>query len=45
MICDACNEDKEDVQECEDPYSKEINEEIILTTLCDDCYQERVDEI
>jgi len=45
MICDSCHEDKEDVQECEDPYSLDINGESILLNLCDSCYQDRVDDI
>ena len=45
MICDKCGKDKEDVQEMEDPYAKEIQEEIILRNLCEDCASDLRDEI
>ncbi len=28
-----------------DPYIKEVNNEIVMVTLCPDCYQERCDDI
>jgi hypothetical protein len=43
--CDRCGEHKEDVKECIDPYNEEINEVIIYTKLCNDCYKESCDEI
>jgi hypothetical protein len=44
-ICDRCGKDLPDVEEYEDPYSKEINDEIVIRALCRDCYQERLDDI
>ncbi len=45
LVCDGCHLAKPDVQEVEDPYVKEINEESVLTILCDDCMQNRMDDI
>ena len=45
MICDGCGEDKDDVRTVEDPYAKEIYDEIIERNLCDECYQDRLEEI
>jgi hypothetical protein len=45
MICDGCHKEKEDVRSCLDPYAKEINDEEIDMNLCEDCYQNRCDDI
>jgi hypothetical protein len=45
MLCDQCQEDRDDVEECEDPYSLDISGESILMNLCETCYQDRVDDI
>lgn len=39
MKCDYCG--KEGAYETVDPYLEEIEEEIILVTLCDECLEER----
>lgn len=44
-VCDSCHQPKPDVREVEDPYVKEVNEESVLTNLCDDCMQNRMDDI
>ena len=47
-LCDRCNKEldaafeSEDKVGCEDPYSKEINEEIVITDFCEACYEERL---
>jgi len=45
MICDRCHKDREDVTQCEDPYDLEIDKDIVLRNLCNDCYQDRADAI
>ena len=45
LECDICHQTKPDVREVEDPYVKELNEESVLTNLCDDCLQNRMDDI
>ncbi len=45
LMCDRCHETKEDVAECIDPYAREINDEEVLVTLCDNCFSDRVDDI
>lgn len=45
MICERCGLDRTDVCVRLDPYSLEIYDERIEMTLCDDCYQERADDI
>jgi hypothetical protein len=45
MICDRCNQDKEDVVETADPFIRDVYNEIVNRNLCDDCYEERRDEI
>lgn len=41
MKCDDCGLDKPDVEECECPYASEIYEEVVIASLCDDCYDDR----
>ena len=43
--CDECGKEKDDVKECFDPYSDEINDEKIKCNLCDECYHDRCMEI
>ena len=38
LICEYCGEAKEDVEECIEPYEKEINNITIEIVACDDCY-------
>ena len=45
LECDSCHQTKPDVREVEDPYVKELNEESVLTNLCDDCLQNRMNDI
>ena len=43
--CDYCNKYKEDVKYVLDPYAAEIHDEEMFIYLCDDCYQEFLEEI
>lgn len=43
--CDDCGKQKEDVKLTTCPYAEEINDEIQECYLCDDCYQERANDI
>jgi len=45
MICDDCGKEKADVKVRNDPYKEEIEEKIIEKNYCDDCYQERLNDI
>ena len=45
LKCECCGKEGPDVEECEDPYSREINDIIELVILCKGCYQERCDDI
>jgi hypothetical protein len=45
MICDSCHKDKPDVRETVDQYASDINNETVEVNLCDDCYQDRCDDI
>jgi len=39
MICEFCG--KEGAYETIDPYLEEINEEIVMRSICDECLEER----
>jgi hypothetical protein len=45
MICDRCDEDKDDVVETKDPFCSDVYDEVVECSLCDDCYEERCMEI
>ncbi len=45
MICDICGKDRPDVNRVLDPYDADVNDVEIERDLCDDCYQERRDDI
>ncbi len=45
LTCDDCGKTSEEVSLVTDPYSAEINNEFIEMQLCDDCYQDRIDDI
>jgi hypothetical protein len=44
-ICDCCGKEKPDAKGCDDPYAKEINDELVPMVLCEECYQDRLYEI
>jgi len=43
--CDKCGNVKPDVQRRVDPYTQEIDNEKVEMNLCDDCTQQRTDDI
>jgi hypothetical protein len=45
LVCERCGKTGPDVKETICPYDKEINDTETPATLCDDCYQESVDDI
>jgi hypothetical protein len=45
MICDMCDEDKDDVVETTDPFYSDVYDETVERSLCDDCYEDRRMEI
>ena len=44
-ICDECGENKPNVRVVLDPYTLEVNGEEVKRTLCEECEQERKDDI
>ncbi|MDA3958387.1 hypothetical protein [Oceanispirochaeta sp.] len=45
LTCDICGKEDETVEEIIDPYVLEIDGIEELITLCDDCYENRRDDI
>jgi hypothetical protein len=45
MVCEDCLKNKESAIETHCPYSQEINDDLVLCVLCDDCYYDRCQEI
>ena len=45
LECMFCHKQTPDVRPTLDPYAREINEEDIEVDICDDCYQDRCDDI
>ena len=45
LHCQACGKIGDDVQETICPYADEINGEVLEVVLCDQCYQNRSDDI
>ena len=45
MRCDNCEELKESVAICTDPYQEDVNNIIVKTKLCAECYQDYCDDI
>jgi hypothetical protein len=43
--CGQCKQKKLDTKRREDPFAREINNESIMLDLCDECYQNRHDDI
>ncbi|MFJ6139266.1 hypothetical protein [Kitasatospora sp. NPDC092286] len=43
--CYFCGESTPDVEDCADPFAREINDEEWIIPICTDCYQVRCDEI
>ncbi|MEV0191877.1 hypothetical protein AB0I39_25495 [Kitasatospora purpeofusca] len=43
--CYFCGKSTPDVEDVEDPFSLEINGEVWIISLCDDCHQIRCDDI
>jgi hypothetical protein len=44
MVCENCGKDKPDVCERPDPYAADIDGEVVLVVICDDCAVIRADE-
>ncbi len=45
MKCVQCDKEKEDVEEVICPYAQDVYNEVVLVTLCDNCYTERLMDI
>jgi len=45
LECEDCGRKDETVQETICPYNAEINDIEVPMNLCDDCYQDRADDI
>ncbi len=45
LECEECHQKKPDAERTHCPYAEEINNTIIPTILCKDCYRERLMDI
>ena len=45
MICDCCKQDKPDVEEIINPYYEDVYGMVVISNLCDECYQTYIDDI
>lgn len=45
MKCDYCGKETEDVEETIDPYDSEINDDYSIVQICEQCYEERCEEV
>jgi hypothetical protein len=45
MKCEDCGHEKPDVHKTTCPFADDVYGEVVEVCLCDDCYQERVNDI
>jgi len=45
MYCERCFNSGNDVEDREDPFELEMNNKIVIKSLCSDCYRELSEEV
>lgn len=45
LVCDGCKQTKADVKATNCPFAADVHDEVVPMNLCDDCWQERADDI